>query len=89
MEFTDEIEPSESTNFPTISIGDITIENDNINENPEVFFLEASVETFYPLNKTMVCFKRHEKDETCMENGTTWIRIIDNDREFFPLHSRI
>ena len=60
----------------------IGIVDDDINENPEVFFLVADVELEQALTLTKVCFKRHEKDPGCTDKGRALVRIMDNDGEY-------
>ena len=60
----------------------IRAKEDDVNENPQVYFLRAEVELMHELpGNTKVCFKRYEKDTNCTENGTALVRIIDNDRK--------
>ena len=88
-DFSDEekIASTTSPNVKTAS-GVISVEDDNINENPQVFFLLAKVTLDSHLPLTKVCFKKNEKDINCTGNGTALVAILDNDRELFS-HSSI
>ncbi|CAI8008334.1 hypothetical protein GBAR_LOCUS5721 [Geodia barretti] len=79
-DFSDEekIASTTSPNVKTAS-GVISVEDDDINENPQVFFLLAEVTLDSHLPLTKVCFKKHEKDTNCTGNGTALVRILDND----------